>query len=170
MSGTRRAHLQRPSPRRVELPRPKHPLCRARTNGSGTALGTTGQARVAAEAVLLLHVLWCTWVLLGWTVTRGRRVLRILHLTSLAYAIVMELLPWPPCPLTVAETQLEVRAGVELARAVPRARVRCDCLPRSAVVARCSRRSGCLRDDPGCLFEALSASPSGRYVVIRVCW
>src|SRR5258708_38578261 len=27
-------------------------------------------------------------------------------------AIVIELLPWPPCPLTVAETQLEVRAGV----------------------------------------------------------
>jgi Protein of Unknown function (DUF2784) len=90
-------------------------MLRARTNGSGTTLGTMGQARVAAEAVLLLHVLWCAWVLLGWTVTRGRRVLRILHLTSLAYAIVIELLPWPPCPLTVAETQLEARAGVELA-------------------------------------------------------
>jgi hypothetical protein len=44
-----------------------------------------------------------------------RRVLRILHLTSLAYAIVIELLPWPPCPLTVAETQLEAQTGVELA-------------------------------------------------------
>jgi hypothetical protein len=72
------------------------------------------QARVAAaEAVLLLHALWCVWVLLGWTVTHGRRVLRMLHITSLAYAIVIELLPWPPCPLTVAETQLEARAGVE---------------------------------------------------------
>lgn len=71
-----------------------------------------GQARVAAEAVLLLHLLWCVWVLLGWTVARGRRVLRMLHITSLAYAIVIELLPWP-CPLTVAETQLEARAGVE---------------------------------------------------------
>jgi len=72
-----------------------------------------GQARVAAEAVLLLHVLWCVWVLLGWTVTSGRRVLRMLHIASLAYAIVIELLPWPPCPLTVAETQLEALAGVE---------------------------------------------------------
>ena len=71
------------------------------------------QAGVAAEAVLLLHALWCVWVLLGWTVTRGRRVLRMLHITSLAYAIVIELLRWPPCPLTVAETQLEARAGVE---------------------------------------------------------
>jgi Protein of Unknown function (DUF2784) len=72
-----------------------------------------GQARVAAEAVLLLHVLWCVWVLLGWTVTCGRHVLRMLHLTSLAYAIVIELVPWPPCPLTVVETELEARAGVE---------------------------------------------------------
>jgi len=85
----------------------------ARTGERGTILGTMGQARVAAEVVLLLHVLWCVWVLLGWTVTRGRRVLRMLHITSLAYAIVIELLPWPPCPLTVAETQLEARAGVE---------------------------------------------------------
>ncbi len=72
-----------------------------------------GQARIAAEAVLFLHVLWCVWVLLGWTVTRGRRVLRMLHIASLAYAIIIELVPWPPCPLTVAETQLEARAGVE---------------------------------------------------------
>ena len=72
-----------------------------------------GQARVAAEAVLLLHVLWCVWVLLGWTVTCGRHVLRMLHLASLGYAIVIELVPWPPCPLTVVETELEARAGVE---------------------------------------------------------
>ena len=32
------------------------------------------------------------------------------------------------------------------------------------------RSSGYLCGDPGCLFEALCASPSGRYVVIRVCW
>jgi hypothetical protein len=29
------------------------------------------------------------------------------------YAIVIELVPWPPCPLTVAETCLETRAGIE---------------------------------------------------------
>ena len=32
---------------------------------------------------------------------------------SLIYAIVIELVPWPPCPLTVAETWLEARAGIE---------------------------------------------------------
>jgi Protein of Unknown function (DUF2784) len=54
-------------------------------------------------------------VLLGWIVTRSRRLLRTLHIASLIYAIVIELVPWPPCPLTVAETWLETRAGIELA-------------------------------------------------------
>jgi len=52
-------------------------------------------------------------VLLGWTVTRCRPVLRTLHIASLIYAIVIELVPWLPCPLTVAETWLEARAGIE---------------------------------------------------------
>ena len=51
-------------------------------------------------------------MLLGWTTTRCRRVLRTLHIASLIYAIVIELVPWPPCPLTVAETWLEARAGI----------------------------------------------------------
>jgi hypothetical protein len=65
------------------------------------------------EAVLFLHLLWCGWVLLGWTVTRCRPLLRALHIASLIYSIVIELVPWPPCPLTVAETWLEARAGIE---------------------------------------------------------
>jgi len=69
------------------------------------------------EVVLFLHVLWCGWVLLGWTMTRCRRFLRTLHIASLIYAIVIELVPWLPCPLTVAETQLEARAGIEPAHA-----------------------------------------------------
>ena len=41
------------------------------------------------------------------------RLLRTLHIVSLIYAIVIELVPWLPCPLTVAETWLEARAGIE---------------------------------------------------------
>ena len=52
---------------------------------------------------------------LGWTVTRFRPLLRALHIASLIYAIVIELVPWLPCPLTTAETWLEARAGIELA-------------------------------------------------------
>jgi Protein of Unknown function (DUF2784) len=63
--------------------------------------------------VLILHLLWCAWVLLGWTLTRCRRLLRTLHIASLIYASLIELIPWPPCPLTVAETWLEARAGIE---------------------------------------------------------
>jgi hypothetical protein len=51
--------------------------------------------------------------LLGWTVTRCRRLLRTLHIASLIYAIVIELVPWPLCPLTLAETWLDARAGIE---------------------------------------------------------
>ncbi|MFZ0584172.1 MAG: DUF2784 family protein [Candidatus Acidiferrales bacterium] len=69
-----------------------------------------------AEGVLLLHLLWCVWVLAGWTITRCRPLLRTLHIASLVYAIIIELIPWPPCPLTVAETWLENRAGIQPAR------------------------------------------------------
>jgi hypothetical protein len=62
---------------------------------------------------LILHLLWCAWVLLGWTLTRSRRLLRTLHIASLIYVIVIELVPWPPCPLTLAETWLDSRAGIE---------------------------------------------------------
>lgn len=36
-----------------------------------------------------------------------------MHIASLIYAIVIELVPWLPCPLTVAEARLEARAGIE---------------------------------------------------------
>jgi len=70
-------------------------------------------ATVLAEAVLFLHLLWCGWVLLGWTLTRRRPLLRTLHIASLIYAVIIELVPWPPCPLTVAESWLEAQAGIE---------------------------------------------------------
>jgi hypothetical protein len=52
-------------------------------------------------------------VVLGWKFTHRRPILRTLHIASLIYAIVVESVPWPPCPLTVAETWLETRAGIE---------------------------------------------------------
>ena len=73
-------------------------------------------AVILTEFILFLHVLWCGWVLLGWSVTRGRCVLRSLHIISVVYAIIIELIPWPLCPLTVAENWLESRAGREPAQ------------------------------------------------------
>ena len=62
------------------------------------------------SAVLLAHLLWILWILLGWIVTRGRRVLTWLHIASLLWGIAIELGPWP-CPLTLAEQWFEVGSG-----------------------------------------------------------
>ena len=70
-----------------------------------------------AAANLFLHLVWCAWVLFGWLLTRGRRVLTWLHIVSLCYAAVIEVLPWQLCPLTLAEDWCEARAGIALPHA-----------------------------------------------------
>ncbi|MBZ5595141.1 MAG: DUF2784 domain-containing protein [Acidobacteriia bacterium] len=62
------------------------------------------------SGVLLLHLLWIAWILLGWLVTRGRRTLAWVHIASLVWGIAVELGPWP-CPLTLMEQWLEARSG-----------------------------------------------------------
>src|ERR1700756_4590636 len=65
-----------------------------------------------ATFVLFLHALFILWVVFGALVTRSRPVLRWLHIASLIWGILTELLPWP-CPLTLLENWLEAKAGVE---------------------------------------------------------
>ena len=65
-----------------------------------------------ATAVLLLHALFIVWVIFGALLTRSRPIVRWLHIISLIWGILTELLPWP-CPLTLLENWLEGRAGVE---------------------------------------------------------
>jgi len=67
---------------------------------------------VLVKVVIGLHLLWAAWVVLGWIVARGRPWLMGAHIASVCYIIVIELLSWPPCPLNVAETWLEKRAGL----------------------------------------------------------
>jgi hypothetical protein len=50
-------------------------------------------------------------VVFGAVVTRSRPILRWLHIVSLIWGILTELLPWP-CPLTLLENWLEQKAGV----------------------------------------------------------
>jgi hypothetical protein len=69
--------------------------------------------RALAVAVLILHLLWIGWVIFGAVWTRRRRALRWFHIASLVYGIFIEVVPWPPCPLTLLEQWLEARAGVE---------------------------------------------------------
>jgi hypothetical protein len=65
-----------------------------------------------ATAVLFLHALFIVWVVFGAVLTRSRPVLRWLHMASLIWGILTELLPWP-CPLTLLENWLEGKAGIE---------------------------------------------------------
>jgi uncharacterized protein DUF2784 len=67
---------------------------------------------VFAVFVLFLHALFIVWVVFGAFVARSRAVLRWVHIASLIWGILTELLPWP-CPLTVLENWLEAKAGVQ---------------------------------------------------------
>jgi len=65
-----------------------------------------------AVCVLILHTLFIAGVIFGALLTRSRPILRWLHIASLVWGILIEVLPWP-CPLTLAENWLEAKAGVE---------------------------------------------------------
>jgi hypothetical protein len=65
-----------------------------------------------AVCVLSLHAVFIVWVVFGALLTRSRPLLRWLHIASLIWGILTELLPWP-CPLTVLENWFEAKAGVE---------------------------------------------------------
>jgi len=64
-----------------------------------------------AVLVLVLHLLFIVWVLLGWLLTRRRPWLRWAHIFSLVYGIAIETGPWP-CPLTLLENYFLERAGI----------------------------------------------------------
>lgn len=66
---------------------------------------------VAATLVLALHLAWILFVMTGAYFTRQRPKLTALHLGSLLWGIVVETGPWP-CPLTLLENFVEVRAGI----------------------------------------------------------
>jgi uncharacterized protein DUF2784 len=67
---------------------------------------------ILAVSVLFLHALYILWVVFGTLLTRSRPILRWMHVGSLVWGIITELLPWP-CPLTLLENWLERNAGVE---------------------------------------------------------
>ena len=65
-----------------------------------------------AVFVLCLHALFILWVIFGAVLTCSRPLLRWLHIVSLMWGILTELLLWP-CPLTTLENWLETKAGIE---------------------------------------------------------
>jgi len=64
-----------------------------------------------ATSVLFVHAFFIVWVVFGTSFTRSRPILCWLHIASLIWGLLKELLPWP-CPLTLLENWLEQRANV----------------------------------------------------------
>lgn len=65
-----------------------------------------------ATTVLVLHGLFILWIVFGALLTRSRPILRWLHIASLVWGILVEVLPWP-CPLTLLENYFEGKARIE---------------------------------------------------------
>jgi hypothetical protein len=65
---------------------------------------------LAAILTLLIHLTWILFVIFGALWTRGRPVWSTIHILALLWGIVVEVSPWP-CPLTLAETWFETKAG-----------------------------------------------------------
>lgn len=70
---------------------------------------------IAAAGLLVLHLLFILWVAFGALVTRNRPLLRWVHIASLIYGILLEILDWS-CPLTPMENWLRGRAGIPMYR------------------------------------------------------
>jgi hypothetical protein len=64
-----------------------------------------------AVLVVAIHLLWLALIIFGALWTCGRPVWTALHILALLWGIVAELGPWP-CPLTLAESYLQARAGL----------------------------------------------------------
>jgi hypothetical protein len=71
----------------------------------------SGVYRALAAMVLIVHVLFIVWIVLGALVARSRPALRVLHIGSLIWGVVAEL--YVACPLTLLENWLEQRASIQ---------------------------------------------------------
>jgi hypothetical protein len=68
-------------------------------------------SHAAVLLVLMVHLVWILWVILGAFWTTGRPWLTSFHIGSLVWGIAIEVGPWP-CPLTMAEDLFQRRVGM----------------------------------------------------------
>lgn len=66
--------------------------------------------RLAADAVLVTHLAFILWVVLGSLAVLWRPRLALLHLPALAWGVLVEINAWP-CPLTPLENHFRLQAG-----------------------------------------------------------
>jgi hypothetical protein len=62
--------------------------------------------KILADFILLIHFLWILFLFFGAYIGARVRVLRILHLSGLAFALITEIFGWY-CPLTYLEVWLD---------------------------------------------------------------
>ena len=67
-------------------------------------------SRLAADAVLLVHLASIVFVIAGGLFARSRRRLRRVHVGTVAYSVLIQLLGFT-CPLTPLEKHLREQAG-----------------------------------------------------------
>ena len=68
-------------------------------------------ARIAADAVVVLHLAFIAFVMLGGLLVLRWRRLALLHVPAFVWAVLIELADWR-CPLTSVENRLRAAAGL----------------------------------------------------------
>lgn len=71
-----------------------------------------------AILVVAIHAAWLLLVIVGALWTHGRPLWSAVHIGALVWGILVEVGPWP-CPLTLAESYFETRAGTAAYLASP---------------------------------------------------
>jgi hypothetical protein len=72
--------------------------------------------KLLADAVVLVHFLWIVFLFLGALWGRKSRIVKIFHLSGLAFAFIIQIFDWF-CPLTHLEFWLRSKHALNLAYA-----------------------------------------------------
>jgi hypothetical protein len=64
--------------------------------------------KIAADVVVLIHLLWILFLIFGVFVGKKNRFIKILHITGLGFSVIMQIFGWY-CPLTHLELWLRKR-------------------------------------------------------------
>lgn len=69
--------------------------------------------KILADVTVLIHFLWIVFLLMGAIWGRRKRLIKILHLSGLAFALTIQLFGWH-CPLTHLEVWLRLKHHPDL--------------------------------------------------------
>lgn len=70
--------------------------------------------KVVADLIVLIHFLWILFLFIGGLWGRRNRVVKLFHLSGLAFALIIQLFDWF-CPLTHLEVWLRTKHHPNLA-------------------------------------------------------